>query len=46
MIKNIKRIRVATKAGDLQRHEIDNVNRDAFLWENYFPTLMQGTKNH
>ena len=31
MIKNIKRIRIATKSGSLQRHETDNVNEDAVL---------------
>ena len=43
IIQNIKRIRFATKAGDLLRHETDNVNGDAVLWENYFPSLTEGT---
>ena len=41
--KNIKSVRTTTKAGDLQRHETDNVNGDALLWESYFKTLTQGT---
>lgn len=39
----IERIRIATKAGDLQRCETDNINEDAVPQENYFPTLTQGT---
>ena len=46
-MKNIKSVRTATKPGDLQRYETDNVNGDAILWESYFKTLTQGTvKGH
>ena len=43
IIKNIKRIRSIAKSGDLQKHDTENMNGDALLWENYFLTLTQGT---
>ena len=43
IIKNIKQIWIATKVGNFQRYETDNVNGDTVLWENYFSKLTQRT---
>ena len=42
IIKHIKEIRTQNKTGNLLRYETDNVNGDAILKENYFPSLQIG----